>query len=429
MCYFHTGSPATLEWNFDSDINIEDDTVSTVYTYTSHGTYNLTVNITNGISYKFNHTLLCVEERITGLTLNTLVSAVEVNAATYIDVSMTAGTNYTCVFQLTTVAGTTSVSKTDTDSLQFNHVFEEAGDITISISCSNSISTVSISSDGRAVERLTNVAMAPPGAVVEQDFQLLLAWETGTDVTLSSFTYDAIDVAMTINETLKEALSNYVINEDTTGLHIISYTISNAINSISVPNTSFAIEIEITNPVINCMFVNPSTAIGDSTDSVISVDTGVECTVDMDAGTGVVITVDFDDGTSNNVQTAASGETWELAKAGFTLPITHTFTTSGYFKMSLMLSNGYNSVVEHYPVWVMIGVQDVNMVCPIPTVRFDPPATLNFNFAYNDVPNAVNCYFDWGDDTYDEYDPCDITAAYEHIYRDQDGMLCITIPS
>lgn len=389
-----------------------------MFAYPAIGTYNLTVNISNAVSFKFNFTTIIVQEPITGLTINTPSTYLVVGVATNIDVTLATGSDFTCVFDFVYEVGQESITKTWVDGLNFDHTFNTAGPVELAVNCSNNLGSAVTSASYLAVEPLVNVALTPPGARVNQYFNLLLSWDSGTEVTVNSCTYDGQPVTMILDNNLRQAVSENMLMETVTGTHLVSYDISNPISSVSEPAVNFGIEVEITNPFINCTFLNQPTVISNT--YFIPINTGVMCEVDMDSGTSVVLTVDFGDG-NTSVLAATATEPWSSAKTWFSMPVTHTYTATGYFQLKVTISNAFNSVDKTYPVGVMVRV-DNTVMDPVQAVRFGPPAIVNFTFSITgSVPNDVRCTIEWGDGNYDIYEQCDVTDILTHEYLDRDG--------
>ena len=379
--------------------------------------------MSNAVSYKSNMTSVTVEEAITMLSVNSPAgSVVEVDVLTGIDIGMASGSDYECDFKLLYDNGSSmSFQRTELDGLVFDYTFTLAGYLTLSVNCSNHLGFALASKDLHAVERLTNVALSPPGAVAGEEYYFMLTWSRGTNVSLVTFKYDGVDVNdMTVYETLRQAMSTNSRMEAITGIHTVEYILENALGSVSVPSTNFVIEIEMSNVIISSPFPNQILSVT-SEYVVIPLNSDVQTVVSMDAGTSVKVEADYGDGNTFS-QSAMIGMPWATAEPTFTFPIVHTFTTAGYFSMVVTVSNSFSSVTRTYPVAVMVGV-DTTEINSVSAVRFDPPAVVTFTFAPpSPPPNDVWCRIDWGDGNYDEYYPCDLEIDYPHEYLDADGM-------
>jgi hypothetical protein len=411
-----------VAWDFGNGQQSGTDLDTPTNTYLTTGSYNISVNISNAVSFKFNYTTITVEETITGLVVNSPGSIIEVDAVTTIDVGMTSGSDYVCDFEFSYDDGSTiSLQRTELEGLIFDHTFTVAGSLTLNVNCSNHLGSEQASVTSQAVEPLTTVALTPPGAKAGDEFYFLLTWVKGTDVTLLTFKYDGVDIPMVVNNTLRHARSVDPRTEMVTGSHTIEYQLQNPLGSVSVPSTDFVIEIEMSNVVVDCFFPNESQAVS-SEYIIIPLGTDVRVTVGMDAGTSVAIDIDFGD--SNTVsQSASTGMPWATAEPTFGFPIVHTFSVAGYYQIEVKVGNSFSTVINTYTTAVMVGVDNTEINSVVP-VRFEPPAVLNFTFTVPPpIPNDVSCYIEWGDGNYDNYYPCDLTATFPHTYLDADGML------
>lgn len=423
------GVPSTLFWDFgNGDNNITYSTTDVLYTYTSTGNFNLTVNITNAMSFKSNVTTVCVQERITGLSLSTVGSPVEVGVNTSVAVTMATGSDYTCEFRYTYPdSSVVTETCTEINCPAYSYIFNIAGNMVVYVNCSNSLSWMDGSVSVVAMERITGAALTPPGATANVPFNIVLSWTTGTDVSVQLW-YDSVVEVMTIDSPNRQAVSSSK-TEAVTGLHNVTYILSNAFDPSPAPvNTIFAIEVAITNPVIDCVFLSVSKYVGtNNNQAVIPANSDVSCTVDMDAGTSVVIDFLYNDGGPDDQFSAGVGVAWSANT--ITFPVIHTFTNTGFFPFQVKVSNGFNSFTEDFPVWVMVSVDGVQLNPQAPET-FYPPASVTFDFTYTaPPPNDVTCYIEWGDGNDDEYYPCDITSTYTHEYMDKDGECFFLIPA
>lgn len=418
LCFGLPGDPTTLYWDFgNGDTTTTYSTTLVSYTYTVTGSYNMSVNITNAKSHKYNTTTVCVEERITGLTLTTPSNIVEIGVSTNVNIGMTTGSDFNCDLSFSYADSTVFTDTTSTN--VYAHNFPKNGNVTIYTNCSNNINWMDGSLVVQAMERITGDGLTPPGGTANEPFSITLSWVTGTEVQVQLW-YDNVEETMTIDEANKQATSP-LKTESVTGLHNVTYIISNALDPSPAPvSVVFAIEVAIANAVVTCNFL-PAPKYVNTNQAVINQGSNVSCTVSMDAGTSVVVDFKYGDGGDQQFSVGL-GVPWSANTIPF--PISHTFTTPGFFAFEVELSNGFNSTSQAFPVWVMVGVDGVQLN-PQPPETFYPPATVIFDFTLppGDPPNDVTCYIEWGDGNNDEYYPCNITGTYTHEYMDRDGNL------
>ena len=382
---FLSGSPVNIDWNF-GDAGLASETAvsdtSQTYTYTSIGTFNLTVNISNSKSFKYNKTQVCVQERITDFAITTPLTYVEVDAPSTVNLGMTSGSDYTCTLtfndgQSDTVVTTDELSTPPNS--DYMYTFTSSGDYTITAVCTNGIGSATSVMTTTAVERIMGVSLNPPGAMAGVDFQINVIWNSGSQVALT-LVYDNNAVYTEVDEFTRSALSE-VMPGTSTGKHLVTVTLTNPVNSV-VLDMNFTIEIAITNPLIICDFLNEITMDPPQSYIVIPTYSDVNCYVSMDDGTSVELTVTWGDLSAMYVHKVADGDPWSSDPAPD--PISHSFTTPGTCSMSVLVSNAFNSYQMNYIVMVMTSVDNVE-INPVSPVAFTPPANVTFTFRYVDL--------------------------------------------
>ena len=353
-------------------------TTAQTHTYTSTGKFNLTITISNSRSFKNNETEVCVQEEITNLALTTAMSYVEKGALSGINLGMTSGSHYTCKLTISDGQSNDVVYTDDTSTppnTNYMYTFTTAGDYTITAECSNDINTATAELSTTAIERISGLALDPPGAMAGDDFQINVVWSTGSQVSLT-LNYDGNSKQYTIDPSGKSALSELIPGTGLTGKHPISVTATNIINSETL-DMNFTIEVGIINPSISCDFLSEITMNPPVSYVVIPTNSSVSCQVDMDNGTSVELTVEWGDGSAQFQHVVAEGDSWHSDP--YTAPIPHTFTTPGTCDMYVLVANAFNSSLVPYTVKVMTSVDNVEMNNVLP-VEYTPPAIVIFIF-------------------------------------------------
>lgn len=380
LSVFFSGIPTDIHWDF-GDGSTADETgvtaTSQTHTYTSIGTFDLKVNISNIKSFKFNQTQVCVEERITGFGISLPSSYVEVGVASPLRLEMASGSDYTCT--LTFNDGKTDTIRTTDDiatppNTDYMYTFPKAGHYTVTAVCANGIGTVTDTLTTTAVERIVGLALNPPGAMAGVNFRITVIWTSGTDVTLI-LNYDGAPITMTVNEQTRTAVSG-IMAGTVTGKHPVSVVMSNSINTETL-DMDFSIEIAITKPSVTCNFLSEITTNLPAPNVVIPTNSGVECHVTMEDGTSVHLIITWGDGSSSYTHSVADGDPWSSNPAPD--PITHSFTAPDICSMSVVLENGFSSYTFTYIVNVMTSVDNVE-INPVSPVEFTPPASVTFAF-------------------------------------------------
>lgn len=420
--YSFPGAPTTTSWDFGNSHNVDvSDPGSTTYAYPDIGVFVLTANISNPVSYKFNTTTVCVMERIKDLTIVTPGAAVveKTSDLQCINLTVTSGSNYTCEYVLRHESG--SVSTFALDELTLHYAFDQHGDYSITVNCSNFINWMSVTKNVRAVEPITGVALTPAGAKLNVDFRLQLSWETGTDVNLNYFTYDGNSLGLVI-DSINRMAESALMNESITRVILVTYELENALNKVTEPAGVFSIETPITNAWLNCDFTN-RVPMAESSLAVIPVGSSVSCSATMTNGTSVEIIGQWGDG-PDSVQSASYGEPWNTSLPSFTLPVTHNYNVQGTHAMKFLVRNGFNELSVTYTVMVMKDVTGLSLQTLEDTKWFDPPAILDFyivGFSPLSLPNNVTLEIQWGEGNTDIIVDIDLLQNLTHTYQDKDG--------
>ena len=348
-------------------------TTSQIHTYTTTGTFVVTYNISNAISFKANQTEVCIQERITGLDISFPLSYVEVNVEAALNLGMTSGSDYVCTLIFNDHVVTIYEAEVPANS-NFMYNFTSSGAYTVNAECSNGIGSDTDTLSTTALERITGLALDPPGAMADTDFIIKVIWTTGSDLNLT-LTYDSLPIAMTINAASRFALSG-VMTGGPTGKHPVSVTVANII-STEVLNIDFTIEIAITNHLISCNFLSEITLSQPQSEVVIPTNSDVECHISMDDGTSVALTIVWGDASGDYTHLVADGDPWSSNPAPD--PISHSFVTPETCYMSVTIANAYSSFQMDYVVMVMTSVDNVE-INPVAPAEFTPPATFVFTF-------------------------------------------------
>ncbi|KAL4239265.1 hypothetical protein ACF0H5_000082 [Mactra antiquata] len=421
----HTGYPTTTLWDFGNGFQHSQVSPGLYqYAYPAIGTYNLTANISNAASFKFNFTTVCVQEKINDFSLLTS-GGVEVNVLETINITMSSGTNFSCDFKITDSNGVVD-QYTVSESLSIPYTFPVASLYTIAVNCSNNINHVSDVKTVTAVERITNPALTPQGAIVNSYFKFVLTWATGSGVQINHFTVDGVAIVMEIDHVNKIAKSKNSYQRTTTGAIAVTYEISNSLSTITEPSGIFVIEVAITNADIVCQFPSRLNPVNSDNLVVLPMGGSTYCTATMTDGSSVQVMGDWGDGLPT-IYAGTSGEPWSTTSGSIPFPVDHTYGVPGTFDMTFSVSNNYSGISEAWTVMVMQGVTGISLHAYNDTVRFDPPAVMMFYFDNipNPLPNNVYLEVHWGDGTTDTMENIDLTANLTHYYQDEDGDLTL----
>ncbi|KAL4239324.1 hypothetical protein ACF0H5_000141 [Mactra antiquata] len=420
-----TGKPANVEWDFGNGILEEARDKNTITVALPQvGVYNLTVNISNTVSNRLNHSLIYAEEYIRNLTVSTQSNVIAIGDTEKIFFNMTSGTNYTCRYKLRFVNGhVEEIDITESDGRELDYVFVIPGRVNIELLCWNNISNVLATRNVMAMERVEGVALSPSGAIAQKDYHIVLTWTSGTELSVR-FWYDNISMALQVDETARMATSSNLIEYEL-GAIPVQYQVWNDLNSVlSAPGALFVIEIPITNPTIECEFTDEIFVPGYPY-TVVPLNSGVWCMVNMTNGTSATVEIDWGDGVFWN-ESASVSEPFDLSI--FSFPANHTFTNVNLHHIRVTVKNYYNNYSQDFYAMVMVPVDGLIFDAFNDTVGFNPPATTEFGFTLPNgtMPNMVNMEIAWGDGTTNIYNDIDLLASIIRNYTDRDGDLMVS---
>jgi len=427
MLCIYSGDPANInvDWG-DNDTTSIFSTTTLIKNYALPGPFSVSINISNPLSWQSNTTTLCVQDLITGVALN-ITTGVEVSVSNALELSMISGSHYTCVITITNQDNTVeTVNITHLESNVFSHTFSVWGRVYITMTCSNDISTDTWTNTVIATERITGVALSPPGAQQNKEFQIVLTWVTGSDVTLQLW-YDGVEQTMTIDAATRTAKSGFR-TETSLDTHNITYLISNPLDPTPpLVSVLFGIVVKITSPDIFCNFgtLIKKVVYREQEVAVVPLSSDITCDVTMTYGTGVTLDIDWGYFGANFTASNDLPIPWDGSDLQrIILPITHTFLQQQFCIVKVRVSNPFNSYEEEFPVWVMVPPTGITLT-PNPPDNpkiFAPPADVWFNFTVpTPLPNEITCVIDWGDGNIDTIFPCDIETPILHQYYDRDG--------
>ena len=417
-----SGSSVSVLWTFGDTQTTEVTSGSLTqvqHQYNLASTYNVSVNISNSLSFKYNMTTVCVQQRITDLAYDIpqiSPGIVEMNIFITTTITMSAGTDYTCQITFNLADGTTVVTSL-TELTGLNYIIEVIvpGIFTVTTYCVNSINDATYTQSLKAVEPITGVGLAPAGALVGFEFQVIVEWATGSGVSLS-VTYDSEPQVMTVYDSDRRALSA-TKPADVASTHTVQITISNEISTQSVTE-QFDIEEQTSGVVIDCTYQSQLSTSQTSSYVVIGVGSYVTCSATVTSGTNVEFIVNWNDGTTpiytDSITTASS---WSVNEQ-------NTFNSPQICNISVTVQNSLSEVTKYFPILVTVGVDGI-FLNNVSFVIFTPPAEVTFTWntaGASHIPIGVTCEMYWGDNNNNIISDCDLTQALQHTYYDEAGI-------
>ncbi|CAH1793770.1 unnamed protein product [Owenia fusiformis] len=286
----HKGSDVTYTWN-QGDATATDQNVTLLpisFTYSTRGTYNITVKAFNLLTSQENFTEIVVQERLTNPVLD--VAPVITGESITIILTLDTGSDFTCDWDFGD--GQSAVSTSEID-LVINepHVYATPNwtpGYTVSVTCSNLVSTVSISGVVPVQDCVTNLHLLNWGAEKGAPFHMDYAMDSGSGASVSII-LDGVDRPVTPNS---DGLSGQTTNEHTianSGLYVAELRAFNLVCDITEPY-NFTVEMRIQSPTFG--------ATGDmvpGTEKDLDSGEPFTFTVDMLSGSGVTIEWDATD--------------------------------------------------------------------------------------------------------------------------------------
>ncbi|XP_055877058.1 uncharacterized protein LOC106077240 isoform X2 [Biomphalaria glabrata] len=395
----HSGSDVYYNWTFSDNTTFlvsRNRTVSR--SFNVRGEYEVMVTTYNGVSNKTNSSYTYVQDEITGLTVSSNATVRGLN--TSITVSLTSGSNYTCLYNYGDGSSQLRTGLMDRPITNVTYVYTYAtpGNYIVNITCVNDVSSTWRTVDVQVQDQITNLILLTMGANVNTPFNIEWTMDAGTSVTFT-LTFNGQPISFSpVSPTRWRSVQ---LSGRSASVLPLRLTASNLV-SYYYMDSNFTILTAIVSPTLTTTAVNATSH------------EPIEFTVNMAAGSDVNVTMDYGDGSYESF-VAPVGSDWTKPYV-----FTHIFTSGGRFTITANFKNAGGSINRSLQILILVGVGIID--CDLPDYAlYHPPAYVNLTLSAPVMPTEPSLTLNWGERTSRDilYSPLltpNITFPYE--FRD-----------
>ena len=340
---WHSGSNVTYIWNFGDGNKLRVQVNSTSHTYTSPGTYYVTLTVANSVNQVVLSSVIAVFDFITGFKFSKPIEAKAVGLVSEIVWEAAEGTNITYVVDFgdgsaryekaTTLEGSRKCATT--------HLYSAVGNYTVTIFAFNLVGpNISISSQALVEIPVSEVVFSLPAAHVTQN----VFFAVGDVVTVNRVVRNGTNVKCSFD--FKDGTPPTISTEYTTthvyndiGTYKVEITCYNAVNSVKRLLNATVVIQNLENITGLTLSGSPTTF---GTDS--------EIIVQMATGTIFFCTITFGDGETLKIDYTHLGQV-----------LYHRYTDIGSFDASVDCYNRLGSEENKLVLDVDIPIRDVTV--------------------------------------------------------------------
>lgn len=286
---WHSGSNITYIWDFGDGKSLRTQVNSTSHTYTSSGTYHVTLKVSNSLNEKVLRASIAVFDFIRGLQFAKPVEAKAFGLTTVIEWEATKGTNITYVVDFgdgsPRYETVTTLERSRNGSI--THKYAAVGNYTVTVFAFNLVGpNISISSQALVEIPVAEVQFGLPADHVTQT----VFFAVGDLVTVNRIVSNGTNVKCAFDfkdgspVTISTHYSTSHVYNDT-GTYKIEITCYNAVNSVK-RLLNATVQVQNLEKITGLVLRASPTAFG----------TNSEITIQMDSGTVFFCTISFGDG-------------------------------------------------------------------------------------------------------------------------------------
>ena len=318
---WHSGSNITYIWDFGDGNTLRTKINTTSHTFTSSGTYYVTLIVANSVNQRVLHAVIAVFDFIRGLRFPKPIEARAVGLATEINWESAEGTNLTYVVDF----GDGSPRYDKVTALEasrkgfITHTYASVGNYTVTVFAFNLVGpNISISSQALVEIPVDEVYFSLPAAHVTQT----VYFAVGDSVTVNRILTNGTNVKCAFDFkdgspiTISTEYSTSHVYSDT-GTYKIEISCYNAVNSVK-RLLNATVEVQKLERITGLVLTAAPTVFG--TDS--------EITVKMASGTTFFCTISFGDGEALQIDYSHLGEV-----------LAHSFPAVGSYNISVSCHN------------------------------------------------------------------------------------------
>ena len=248
--------------------------------------------------------------------------------------------------------------------LPVENTYSAVGNYTVFANCSNRLYNTSAIGEAIVQEEITGfLVTCPDGQSVDEDFNLIIAFTTGTsmhiEITLKNVFADALAFQLTIDTDVKSLtfpISRH--NFSDVGVYLLTVKVVNLVTPLQI----FTREMKVDKVLTKLRLINK--------DIFIAVNQTTESRISIVSGTNVTVHWDFNDG--NRLKSLFSGDS--LVRNGAYL--NHSYTDHGVYLLNVTASNAVSTLTVTKYINVQYAVKDVQIMSNSP--QEIPPGSVTF---------------------------------------------------
>ena len=334
------------------------------HSYSTHGLYRANMKFVNAVSKRNCTPHILVHKPVYPLTgFNVTCPPAALNTPTACTLNITGGNDFWCDWDFG-ADGQTNQNHYWNLTLPVENKYSTVGNYTVFANCSNRLYNISTIGEAIVQEEITGfLVTCPEGQSVDDDFELVIAFTTGTsmhiEITLQNVFADVYALQLTIDTDVKShtfPVSRH--NFSDVGVYLLTVKVENLVT----PSQIFKRAIKVDKVLTTLRLVN--------NDTFISVNQTTESRISIDSGTNVTVHWDFNDG--NTSQSLFSGDS--LVRDGDHLY--HTYTDHGMYLLNVTASNAVSTLTVTKYLYVQYVVQDIQIMSNSP--QEIPPGNVTF---------------------------------------------------
>lgn len=340
---WHSGSNVTYIWDFGDGKSLRTPINTTSHTFTSPGTYDVTLTVANAVNQKVLHSAISVFDFIRSLRFSKQIEARAIGLATEVEWETTEGTNLTYVVDF----GDGSPRYEKVTTLEASrkgfttHTYAAVGNYTVTVFAFNLVGpNISVSSQALVEIPVSEVYFSLPAEHVTQTVYFAVGDSVTVNRVLTNGTnvkcaFDFKDGSSPIIST--EYSTSHVYND--VGSYKIEINCFNAVNSVK-RLLNATVEVQNLEEITGLVLSGSPTILG--TDS--------EITVQMASGTTFFCTISFGDGKTLKIDFSHLREV-----------LYHRFSAVGSYNSSVTCQNRLGRVDNTVVLDVDIPIKDVTV--------------------------------------------------------------------
>jgi hypothetical protein len=385
----------------------------TQHTFATNGKFNVSVEGKNSISFKKNHTMIEVKDRIGTVT----VTATHATAGVEVTISVTIskGSGYTCSIEF----GDGTVKSLDDKQLPITtgtvkHTYTKPAQYTFKVACKNGL-TPDPAVQTKIIEvqeKLKTIEVIPPGSKEGQP--VIVKCQTnavhGHGVVFTATAVPEFNTGVAVDMTgcnNKPSCESKPISNVPVRVYKLTCEANNLLGKVTT-TIDFTIDGPIKNPSVKITKVCDQVKSPPNIDGYyLMLPSCIDFTAKIDHGSNAYVSIDYGDGDSSGQKKFAKGtptNTWVLS---------HTYTKVGVFTVTATIANGDGVFPWRFTVKAF---KHMNLACDTKTPQ--KAGLVYIKFKSNDpiVPPDVTFTMDFGDGRNAGSTIFDVKKSTQHIY-------------